>query len=110
MINHLGNVLVTVSDKKISVQNGTTGTIAYYNADVVTASDYYPFGMQMPRRKYSQPNSSYRYGFNGKENDNSTGEGNLDFGARIMDARLGRWLSIDLKQAKYPFFTPYRWD
>ncbi|MCU7549877.1 hypothetical protein OCK74_12165 [Chitinophagaceae bacterium LB-8] len=39
----------------------------------------------------------YRYGFNGKENDNEVkGDGNsLDFGGRIYDPRLGRWHSTD---------------
>jgi len=50
----------------------------------------------------------YRYGFNGKENDNSTGEGNLDFGARIMDVRLGRWLSTDI--VTKPFISPYNFS
>lgn len=53
----------------------------------------------MPGRKYSA-GSGYRYGFNGKEKDNSTGEGNLDFGARIFAVRLGRWLSVDPLQQK----------
>ena len=63
--------------------------------------------MTMPGRKFSSSSSSYRYGFNGKELDNSTGEGNLDFGARIMDVRLGRWLSVDPLQTKYPSLSPY---
>jgi RHS repeat-associated protein len=107
--NHLGNVLVTVSDKKLAVSaNGNT--IDYYTADVVTANDYYPFGMQMPGRKYSQPNSNYRYGFNGKENDNEVkGEGNQqDYGMRIYDTRLGRFLSVDPLTEDYPFYTPYQ--
>jgi RHS repeat-associated protein len=107
--NHLGNVLVTVSDRKIQVQdpNNTTQTL-YYNADVVTATDYYPGGMQMPGRKYEN-GTSYRYGFNGKEEDNEiSGDGNkLDFGSRIFDSRLVRWLSTDPLQAKYPFASPY---
>jgi RHS repeat-associated protein len=49
----------------------------------------------------------YRYGFNGKEKDNSTGEGNLDFGARILDVRIGRWLSVDPLYNVYPFVSPY---
>jgi RHS repeat-associated protein len=61
----------------------------------------------MPGRKYSAAGSAYRYGFNGKELDNSTGEGNLDFGARIMDVRLGRWLSTDPVSEKYPNLSPY---
>jgi RHS repeat-associated protein len=99
--------LVTVSDKKIGVDANSDGVIDYYNADVVTAQDYYPFGSQMPGRKFSQPNSSYRYGFNGKENDNSTGEGNLDFEARIYDARLGRFLSVDPMYRNFPHQSPF---
>ena len=48
----------------------------------------------MPGRKFDT-GSGYRYGFNGKEKDNSTGEGHLDFGARICDSRIGRFLSTD---------------
>ncbi len=37
-----------------------------------------------------------------------SGEGNsLDFGARIYDSRLGRWMSLDLKASKYPNLTPF---
>ena len=51
--------------------------------------------------------SGYRYGFNGKEKDNSTGDGNLDFGSRMMDTRIGRWLSADKLFQKYPNESPY---
>ena len=62
----------------------------------------------MPERSYVV-DASYRYGFNGKENDNEVkGEGNsLDFGARIYDSRLGRWLSVDKFTDKYPNVSPY---
>jgi RHS repeat-associated protein len=52
---------------------------------------------------------AYRFGFNGKENDNEVyGDGNaLDFGARIYDPRLGRWMSTDPLQKKYPGYSPY---
>ncbi|MBS1735236.1 MAG: hypothetical protein JSS98_01355, partial [Bacteroidetes bacterium] len=50
--------------------------------------------MQEPGREYSPSSSSghYRYGFNGKENDNEVkGEGNQqDYGMRFYDPRLGR--------------------
>jgi RHS repeat-associated protein len=51
----------------------------------------------------------YRFGFNGMEKDNNTyGEGNAyDFGARIYDSRLGRFLSIDRFAKMYPFQSPY---
>ena len=110
MSNHLGNVLVTVSDKKIGVDANSDGLIDYYNADIITANDYYPFGSLMPGRKYIPANSSYRYGFNGKENDNEVkGEGNQqDYGMRIYDPRLGRFLSVDPITSKYAELTPYQ--
>jgi len=51
----------------------------------------------------------YRFGFNGKEKtDEIYGDGNgVDFGARIYDGRLGRWLSVDPLQAKYQDLSPY---
>lgn len=66
--NHLGNVLVTTSDKKIGVDQNSDGNVDYYNADVISSQDYAPFGSLMPGRKYSASNL-YRYGFNGKERD-----------------------------------------
>jgi RHS repeat-associated protein len=106
--NHLGNVLVTIGDKKIQhSSNGTT--VDYYNADVFNANDYYPFGMLMPGRKYAASNA-YRYGFNGKENDNEVkGEGNeQDYGMRVYDPRIGKFLSVDPLTANYPWYTPYQ--
>jgi RHS repeat-associated protein len=84
------------------------GDIAYYEADVVTANDYYPFGMLMPGRAYSAT-GAYRYGFNGKENDNEVkGEGGQqDYGMRIYDPRLGRFLSVDPLKAEFPWNSPY---
>ena len=63
----------------------------------------------MPGRKY-ESGSSYRYGFNGKENDNEVkGEGNQqDYGMRIYDPRLGKFLSEDPITKQYPELTPYQ--
>jgi RHS repeat-associated protein len=186
--NHLGNVLATISDKKKPVDANSDGTIDYFDADVVTAQDYYPFGMLMPGRVgywsasgwSSQPgepapdhgleadiaidardnnqppeytatrsveltqgfesgaadeftayispaeegggggdgsgssslNGGYRYGFNGKENDNEVkGTGNQqDYGMRIYDPRLGRFLSVDPLTKSFPTLTPYQFS
>jgi RHS repeat-associated protein len=53
--------------------------------------------------------SIYRYGFNGKENDNEAkGEGNeIAFENRIYDPRVSRWLSLDPLQKKYPGETHF---
>ena len=54
----------------------------------------------------------YRYGFNGKENDNEVkGVGNQqDYGMRIYDPRLGKFLSVDPLMPEYPFLTPYQFS
>jgi RHS repeat-associated protein len=62
--------------------------------------------MMMPGRKY-QTGSGYRYGFNGKEKSDEIAAGDLDFGARIYDGRLGQWLSVDNCFSKYPEYSPY---
>jgi len=183
--NHLGNVLATISDKKKPVDAGSDAVVDYFDADVTTAQDYYPFGMLMggrigyqsstgwvsetgssapdnglaadiavDSRTDNQPaeytatssvemnpgfesgggdtflayisedagggsgggsgsslNGSYRYGFNGKENDNEVkGTGNQqDYGMRIYDPRLGRFLSVDPLYKEYAELTPYQY-
>ena len=71
------------------------------------SSYYYPFGMQMKERSFSS--GSYAFGFNGMEKDDDVkGDGNsLDFGARIYDSRLGRWLSVDPLESNYPNLSAY---
>jgi RHS repeat-associated protein len=186
--NHLGNVLAVVADKKLPVKSTVGNAINFWQADVVTATGYYPFGMPMPGRNglayqstwvpgrgfvassvypdYLQvasrpyaptPNAYragkevellpgfetatgtdellvetqegsgvlsneyaggqgsyesygyYRYGFNGKENDNEVkGAGNQqDYGMRIYDPRLGRFLSVDPIAREYPMLSTY---
>jgi RHS repeat-associated protein len=92
---------------KIGIDNGGNWTAEYYEATVVSANDYYPFGSTMAGRKFSS--GAYRYGFNGMEKDDEVkGEGNsYDFGARIFDSRVGRWLAVDPLAAKYPHLSPY---
>ncbi|WPV66701.1 RHS repeat-associated core domain-containing protein [Chitinophaga sp. LS1] len=71
-------------------------------------TDYYPFGSQILGRSFDS--SKYRYGFNGKENDNEVkGEGNeQDYGMRVYDPRVGRFLSVDPLTNDYPWYTPYQ--
>ena len=64
--------------------------------------------MLIPNRHNSS--NSYRYGFNGKEKDDELkGEGNhIDYGMRIYDDRVGRFLSVDPLTKTYPHYTPYQ--
>jgi RHS repeat-associated protein len=67
--------------------------------------------MQMVGRSYSAT-TQYRYGFNGKEKSNEiNGEGvdyDYDYGFRIYDSRIGKFLSVDPLTKKYPELTPYQ--
>jgi RHS repeat-associated protein len=102
--NHLGNVQVVVTDKKIAHSSWGVDW-AYYTADVYTASDYGAFGMEIEERGFVRE-SKYRYSFNGKETDDETGV--QDYGMRLSDARLGRFWSVDPLTRKYSMLTPYQ--
>lgn len=53
--------------------------------------------------------TKYRYGFNGKEFDNEPkGLGNqTDYGMRMYDPRVGRFLSVDPLAVSYSYYSPY---
>jgi RHS repeat-associated protein len=103
-------VLEVITDRKLPVE-GTTGSggyVDYFLADVVSYSDYYPYGMLMPNRHGSV--GDYRYGFNGMEADDevkSLKGTSYDFGARMYDPRVGRWLSLDPRKCRFPNLSPY---
>jgi RHS repeat-associated protein len=102
-------VLAVISDKKIGhTTNGTT--LDYYNPDIISATDYYPGGMVSRSANLTNLGLTYHYGFNGKENDADVkGDGNQqDYGMRIYDPRLGRFLSMDPISSDYPFYSPYQ--
>lgn len=98
LTNHLGNVLATISDKRIAIANGSVTD--HYEADVQSQQDYYPFGMGMPGRSYIAGGSlSYRYGFNGQErSDEIEGPGD-SYTAEFWeyDPRIGRRWNVDPK-------------
>jgi RHS repeat-associated protein len=66
--------------------------------------------MIMPGRRFSA-GGSYRFGFNGKEDDDEVkGDGNQqDYGMRIYDPRLGRFLSVDPLTKCFAMLTPYQY-
>jgi RHS repeat-associated protein len=100
LANHLAgetvsNVLATVSDAKLPA------------AKVLSFTDYYAFGGAMPGRSGG---ANYRYGFNGKENDGDFGNAQLiqDYGFRLYNPAIGKFLSVDPLSSSYPFYTPYQ--
>ena len=103
--NHLGNVLSVFTDLPMGVSSGSN-TIGLNLANIVQANDYYAFGMTMPGRSFS--GAGYRYGFNGKELNPEMETATYDYGMRIYDARIGKFLSRDPLSRKYAFLTPYQ--
>ena len=77
-----------------------------HRVGIRTCSDYSPFGVELDGRTVS---GGYRYGFNGKEKtDEISGEGNsYDFGARMYNSLLGRWLKVDRFSNDYPHQSNY---
>ncbi|WP_165761310.1 hypothetical protein, partial [Niastella koreensis] len=91
----------TISDKKFGVPSAGSSLIAYYEPDIVTAQDYYPFGM-MSRVALPNSNVPYKFGFNGQEmnNDVKGGLGN-SYTAQYWeyDSRIGRRWNLDPKSS-----------
>jgi RHS repeat-associated protein len=106
--NHLGNVMQTVTDRKLPVLSSNLAEIKYYTAEVVSYSDYYPFGMLMPGR-HGSSGDKYSRGFQGQITDDEIkGEGNsVNYKYRMHDPRIGRFFAVDPLTAKYPHYSPY---
>jgi RHS repeat-associated protein len=104
LTNHLGNVLSVISDK-INMHGDTI------TATVLSTSDYYPFGLAMEGRTWSDTTVRYRYGFNGKERDDASewGSTEYDYGFRIYNPAIGKFLSVDPLSDKYLMLTPYQY-
>jgi RHS repeat-associated protein len=118
LTDHLGNPRLIFSDRRTEEYEMVYIGNNKYEVQLTNANsqitplemnNYFPFGMLKEGMTADDGFGGYRYGFNGMEKDDELkGKGNsLDFGARINDPRLGRWLSLDPLQAKYVAWTPY---
>jgi hypothetical protein len=99
--NHLGNVLVTLSDRKTQVQNGSN--VDYFMSDVRSYSDYSAFGSPLPGRNANS--GDYRHGFNGQEKDPEIAEGIYTAEFWEYDSRLGRRWNVDPVTLQYSSFA-----
>ena len=86
--------------------NYLTPNVASYKPEILETHDYYSFGMDMPGRNVT-PIDAYRFGNNGKEKDNEMYNGAQDFGERMYENRLGKWMSTDPLKYLYPSLSPY---
>jgi RHS repeat-associated protein len=94
LTDHLGNVRAVLTGQPVVNQTPS----------LLMATDYYAFGMEMPKRVFSS--NAYRFNYNGKEIDRETGY--EDYGFRIYDPKVARFLSTDPLTKKYPMLTPYQ--
>ncbi len=94
--DHLGNTRAT-----FDVPSGTT-------ARLVQSTHYYPFGLEINSLAYNlSPGAPNDYKYNGKELQTDFGLGWYDYGARMYDATLGRWHSVDPLAEAYEILSPY---
>jgi|GEM_PF-612151 len=105
--NHLGSVLSIVTDGKLQ-NTADNQIVSTYSPKIVSVSDQAPFGMNLIGRNWNS--DRYRFGFNGKEKNDEVNDKSVtyDYGFRIYDARIAKFLSVDPLQTKYPFYTPYQ--
>lgn len=111
---NISNEYVFFGGKRIAMRNVSSGTIYYYEDDMLGSArtmvqagqtspcydgDFYPFGGE----RIITNTCTQNYKFEGKERDTETG--NDDFGARYYSSRLGRWLSADWSAVPAP--VPY---
>ena len=94
--DHLGNVRVVFSPNGRSAMR-------------VQEDHYYPFGMPMPYTHYASSTSTpNRLLYNSKELLNYLpGLRWYDYGARMYDAQVGRFYSVDFKAEKFYSISPY---
>ena len=97
LTNHLGNVMAVISDKASDTNEPT----------VVSLSDYYPYGMTEPGRSWNS--GDYRFGYTGHEKESDLAEGVYTTEYRLLDTRLGRWLSVDPLYMKYSGMSSYNY-
>ena len=105
------------------VLSGNTQTIHYHHKDhlgsvravtdtngtVIEQNAYYPFGGRHNFGQTYAQTSANRYKFNGKELQTTGNLGLLDYGARMYDTKIARWLAQDPLAEKYYPFSAYNY-
>ena len=128
-VDYCGNVIYenrslskVLTEEGYVTLSGTTPTFYYYLKDhqgnnrmvvrlngaswnTEQVNHYYPFGGVFEVNTETSGKQSYKY--NGKELDRMHGLDWYDYGARMMDAALGRWHVMDPMAEKYYEWSPY---
>jgi hypothetical protein len=88
--DHLGNVMVVINELPI-----IDASLGFQTADVVSATDYYPFGLEMVGRTFSA--GAYDFGFNTQMESPEILAGHTTAMYWEYDARIGRRWELDPK-------------
>ena len=90
----------------IKDHQGNVRVVADEHGNAEEVNDYYAFGglMSTSSRQSVQP-----YKYNGKELDSKGGLDWYDYGARMYDAALGRFMKTDRFSEKYVSLSPYQY-
>ena len=96
--------------------DNTTSMDVYWDQTTVTVSQgqvleedhYYPFGLTLSENSYF-PLDKNKYKLTTKELQSEFGLYYYDFGARMYDMQIGKWVSIDEEAEDYFAHSPYNY-
>ncbi len=78
---------------------------------MVEESNYYPFGLK--HQGYNNNSNiltdKYKYGYNGKEEQEELGLNWNDYGARNYDPAFGRWMNVDPMMESREWLSPFNY-
>jgi RHS repeat-associated protein len=108
--NHLGNILSTITDRRVGYYDVATQEFHHYEPEQYDSRDYYAFGSESRSCENPWvPKHTTKQGFNNKEKSHKTNsQTNYDYGFRIYNAGIGKFLSVDPLTKSYPELTPYQ--
>lgn len=82
--------------------------VTHTKSPVIQTDDYYPFGLAF--NSYQRENTATnQYLYNGKERQDELGLDWLDYGARMYDPSIARWIVVDPLSENSRRWTPYRY-
>ncbi|MEM7037565.1 MAG: RHS repeat-associated core domain-containing protein, partial [Bacteroidota bacterium] len=98
--DHLGNTRLGFSDLN---HDGVIDP----QSEILQEAHYYPYGGTFAGIAAPQIGPEFGFKFNDKEIQSEFGFQLHDFGARLYDSQLGRWIGVDPLVEKFVSFSPY---